>query len=62
MNGADLRHKLAAQEPLQLGSFPTPIQPLIRLSQWLGGPDIWIKRDDLDGVGGGRGWTVSHLS
>ncbi len=53
MNGADLRHKLAAQEPLQLGSFPTPIQPLIRLSQWLGGPDIWIKRDDLDGVGGG---------
>ncbi len=53
MNGAELRRKLAAQEPLQMGSFPTPIQPLIRLSQWLGGPDLWIKRDDLNGIGGG---------
>ncbi len=53
MNRINLRRKLAELEPLQMGSFPTPIEPLIRLSQWLGGPEIWIKRDDLDGLGGG---------
>ncbi len=53
MNRVNLRRKLAELEPLQMGSFPTPMQPLIRLSQWLAGPEIWIKRDDLDGLGGG---------
>ena len=34
---------------LKLAQLPTPLQPLDRLSQQLGGPRIWIKRDDLTG-------------
>ncbi|MCL2873825.1 MAG: D-cysteine desulfhydrase [Defluviitaleaceae bacterium] len=34
-------------------SGPTPIEKLDRLSSVLGGPDIYIKRDDLLGVAGG---------
>ena len=34
-----------------LGVFPTPLQELERLSVALGGPRIFIKRDDLDGLG-----------
>ncbi|PZD73511.1 L-cysteate sulfo-lyase [Acaryochloris thomasi RCC1774] len=33
-----------------LGFFPTPLMPLPRLSQALGGPQIWIKRDDQSGL------------
>ena len=32
---------------------PTPIQPLPRLSDQLGGVNIYVKRDDLTGLGGG---------
>lgn len=47
--------------PLELARFPrfpliegpTPIQPLARLSQQLGGADVYVKRDDLNGLGGG---------
>lgn len=34
---------------LSLASRPTPLQPLDRVSADLGGPRIWIKRDDLTG-------------
>jgi D-cysteine desulfhydrase len=36
---------------------PTPIQKLERLSKELGGPEIWIKRDDLTGLAGGGNKT-----
>lgn len=36
---------------IRLGLFPTPLQELTRLSQELGGPRIFLKRDDLNGVG-----------
>ena len=36
---------------------PTPIQRLEKLSQHLGGPEIWIKRDDLTGLAGGGNKT-----
>lgn len=36
---------------LQLAQRPTPLQPLDRLSARLGGPRIWVKRDDLTGCG-----------
>ena len=36
---------------------PTPIQRLDRLSKHLGGPEIWIKRDDLTGLAGGGNKT-----
>lgn len=36
---------------------PTPIEKLARLSQALGGPDIYIKRDDLLGLAAGGNKT-----
>ncbi len=38
-----------------LGSWPTPLEPAARLALALGlGPgDLWVKRDDLTGLGGG---------
>ena len=32
---------------------PTPLEPLHRLSRHLGGPELWVKRDDLTGLGFG---------
>jgi 1-aminocyclopropane-1-carboxylate deaminase/D-cysteine desulfhydrase-like pyridoxal-dependent ACC family enzyme len=42
---------LAALPRLPLMDGPTPLQPLLRLSQALGGGEIWLKRDDLIGFG-----------
>ena len=42
---------------VSLGYHPTPIDPLQRLSQALGGPCLWIKRDDLTGLAGGGNRT-----
>lgn len=50
---------------MQIASLPrrrytphaTPIQKLSRLSAHLGGPEIWIKRDDLTGLAGGGNKT-----
>ena len=36
---------------------PTPIHRLPRLSEALGGPDLWVKRDDLTGLAGGGNKT-----
>jgi len=36
---------------------PTPLEPLPRLSAHLGGPEIWIKRDDLTGLAMGGNKT-----
>ena len=36
---------------------PTPIESLPALSRYLGGPEIWIKRDDLLGLAGGGNKT-----
>src|SRR5262249_6943657 len=33
--------------------LPTPLEPLPRLSAHLGGPAIWVKRDDMTGLGFG---------
>lgn len=46
-----LTRRLQALQPLALGHLPTPLAPLPRLSQALGGPELWIKRDDLTGLG-----------
>jgi len=37
---------------IQLTSLPTPVEPLNRLGKHLGGPRIFIKRDDLTGLAG----------
>jgi D-cysteine desulfhydrase len=36
-------------ERLSLAQTPTPLLPLARLSKQLGGPRLWVKRDDLTG-------------
>jgi D-cysteine desulfhydrase len=38
-------------------AFATPLEPLPRLSRALGGPEIWIKRDDQLGLAGGGNKT-----
>lgn len=43
----DPRHCNAPR--LKLAQLPTPLQPLNRLHSKLGGPKIWVKRDDLTG-------------
>lgn len=37
--------------------FDTPLEPLPHLSKTLGGPEIWIKRDDQLGLAGGGNKT-----
>lgn len=44
-------------ERVSLGFFPTPIERLDRLSKVLGGPEIWIKRDDQTGLASGGNKT-----
>ena len=36
---------------------PTPLHPMTRLSNHLGGPEIWIKRDDCTGLATGGNKT-----
>jgi D-cysteine desulfhydrase family pyridoxal phosphate-dependent enzyme len=40
-----------------LGFFPTPLVEMKRLSKRLGGPHLWIKRDDLTGLAFGGNKT-----
>lgn len=48
---------LTAYPRVALGHLPTPLEPLPRLSATLGGPEIWIKRDDCTGLAGGGNKT-----
>lgn len=52
MNTKKNNNKLDAilSEKINLAQMPTPIQKLDRLSKELGGPEIYIKRDDLTGM------------
>jgi D-cysteine desulfhydrase family pyridoxal phosphate-dependent enzyme len=42
--------KFEGVERLTLSHLPTPLEYASRLTQTLGGPQIWIKRDDLTGL------------
>ena len=44
---------LARFPRVKLCTAPTPLELLPNLTKALGGPDIWMKRDDLTGMGGG---------
>lgn len=44
-------------DKVTLGFWPTPIEPLERLSKYLGGPELWIKRDDQSGLATGGNKT-----
>jgi L-cysteate sulfo-lyase len=42
---------------LHLAHLPTPLEPMPRISQHLGGPNLWIKRDDCTGLSSGGNKT-----
>jgi L-cysteate sulfo-lyase len=42
---------------VSLAHLPTPLEYLPRLSEHLGGPDIWVKRDDCTGLATGGNKT-----
>ena len=48
---------LARFPRLSLAHLPTPLEPMPRLSAALGGPEIWIKRDDCTGLSTGGNKT-----
>ena len=52
-----LHEALNAQPRVPLAHTPTPLEPLDRLSEALGGPRLWIKRDDCTGLGTGGNKT-----
>ena len=49
--------------PLPLAHGPTPLESLDRLSDWLGGPRLLVKRDDQTGLalGGNKARKLEHL-
>lgn len=42
---------------LNFAHLPTPLEPMPNLSKVLGGPNLWIKRDDCTGLAGGGNKT-----
>ena len=44
-------------ERIKLGHFPTPIEHLKNISKYLGGPNVFIKRDDCTGLATGGNKT-----
>ncbi len=56
-----LTEKISQLPQAALGHFPTPLEPCPRLSETLGGPRIFIKREDCSGLAFG-GNKVRQLS
>jgi len=48
---------------VRFAHLPTPLEPLERLSSYLGGPKVWIKRDDCTGLatGGNKARKLEFL-
>ncbi|MDD5467426.1 MAG: D-cysteine desulfhydrase family protein [Anaerolineales bacterium] len=42
---------------LRFAHLPTPVETMPRLSEFLGGPQLWVKRDDLTGLAFGGNKT-----
>lgn len=53
----ELRDALQARPRVALASLPTPLEFCPGLSRELGGPQIWVKRDDLTGLATGGNKT-----
>ena len=49
--------ELARFPRIRLGHFPTPLEPMDNLTRLLGGPRLWIKRDDCTGLSSGGNKT-----
>lgn len=54
---------LAKFPRVKLGHLNTPLEPMPRLSHYLNGPEIWIKRDDCTGLatGGNKTRKLEYL-
>jgi D-cysteine desulfhydrase len=54
---------LAGYPRISLANLPTPLEELCRFSQVLGGPEIFVKRDDLTGfaTGGNKARKLEFL-
>jgi L-cysteate sulfo-lyase len=48
---------LARFPRIRLGHMPTPLEPMPNLTKHLGGPQLWIKRDDCTGLSTGGNKT-----
>lgn len=46
-----------------LAHLPTPLEPMDRFAEWLGGPRVLVKRDDLTGLalGGNKARKLEYL-
>src|SRR5512134_2031569 len=55
--------KLARFPRVRLTHAPTPLEPMQNLSKLLGGPRLWIKRDDCTGLatGGNKTRKLEYL-
>ncbi|MBC6407805.1 MAG: D-cysteine desulfhydrase [Rhodobacteraceae bacterium] len=53
----DLSIALAKFPRVSLAHLPTPLEPMDRLSEALGGPRLWVKRDDCTGLSSGGNKT-----
>src|SRR5258705_11891052 len=49
----EIESRLARFPRLGLAHLPTPLEPMKRLTAHLGGPRLWVKREDCTGVGFG---------
>ena len=57
MTIVELRELIGALPRVQLGHLPTPLEFCPRLSEAIGGPKIYIKRDDCTGLAFGGNKT-----
>lgn len=53
----ELSIALAQFPKVRLGHLPTALEPMDRLSEHLGGPRLWVKRDDCTGLSSGGNKT-----
>ncbi|MBM3292415.1 D-cysteine desulfhydrase family protein, partial [Candidatus Bathyarchaeota archaeon] len=55
--------KFGSLPRIKLANLPTPIQEMPNLTKLLGGPKLWIKRDDLTGLafGGNKARKLEYL-
>jgi len=54
---------VTAADRVELAHLPTPLEPMDRFSDWLGGPRVVVKRDDLTGLalGGNKARKLEYL-
>jgi L-cysteate sulfo-lyase len=63
LTAAELERRLAAFPRLRYAGLPTPLEELGRLTRQLGGPHLWVKRDDGfgPGLGGSKGRALEFF-